>query len=143
MRWFREAYSPLEGPILAPLLLAFLAAPLLAAAVAILHELATGATGEPLPRILRAYLLYLFPFNLQFTLLIGVPLALLWDRLLRGPRALFVAASGAGAAGFGVLVGLANAWLPLALAGIANALAYVLLGDRLRPTAPRQAADRN
>lgn len=129
MSWLRRPYSPLEGAILFPLSLAALAAPLLAGLIAIAHELATGATGEPLARILRAYLLYLLPFSIQFSLLLGVPLALFWDRWLLAPRPLFVLAGAFLAAVFAAFVGLGGAWFFAALAGAANTIAYVLAQD--------------
>jgi hypothetical protein len=129
MRWLREPYSPLEGPLLLPIVAGTTAAPLLFALIACTHELITGATGEPLLRIAHAYLLYLTPFSIQFSLLLGLPLVLIWDRLLCLPRAWFVLAAALAAAGFAAFVGLGAAWLPTALAGAANAAAFLLAGD--------------
>ncbi len=129
MAWLLKPYSPLEGGILFPLSVAVAATPLLAAGIACAHEFATGATGEPLLRILGAYVLYLLPFSIQFTLLLGVPLALLWDRLLLAPRPWFVLAAAALGAGFAAFIGWGSAWFQAACAAAVNALAFVLIGD--------------
>lgn len=140
MAWLREPYSPLEGGVLFPLSAAVSAAPLLAAGIACAHELATGATGEPLLRILRAYVLYLLPFSIQFTLLLGVPLVWLWDRLLLAPRPWFVLAAGGLGAGFAALIGWGSAWFQAAAAAAANGLAFVLASDLERRRILRRAS---
>lgn len=66
------------------------AAPLVFGLIAAGHELFTGATGLSPVSIALAYPMTLVLHSLAFSVLIGIPYVLIYDRFIAGPRGWFI-----------------------------------------------------
>lgn len=101
------------------------AAPVSFGLVAAGHELVTGTTGLSPLTILIAYPMSLALHSVVFTLLIGIPYVMLYDRFLAGPRWWFILGATVAATAVG---GGFYGWPGLfALTSLANATVFALV----------------
>lgn len=102
-----------------------IAAPLVFGVIAAVHELFTGATGLPPLTIALAYPMTLVLHSLAFSVLIGIPYVLIYDRFIAGPRWWFILGASLLATAVG---GYLYGWAGLfALASAVNATVFAAL----------------